>query len=366
MKVMRLAAIIVLVLHALPLAAGEPILRQNFANSSGRWSSLGNDSAIQTADSTLLFTYTARPSVLSLAYLPVAALPFAEFRSLSFELRTDISMPVAVLLSEKKPGGGNYSAVVWSTGTEWQRVILGVSDFAASDGANDPVDSDHKLDPDQVETLAILDLGQFFSTLAAGGNVPFHVQPHDGPHTISIRGFEISRDPLPPAAAGEEGRGGVVDDFRRPIPAWFTPGGAAFEQHPGEQNGGTLSIHYRQLRDEFIAFQRQLPARDYRGATHLAMDVASDRPAQLMISIAERRIDSKPAARYNADFFVPGGGKPDHRELALSAFDRDENGPADPDGKLDPQNIQSITILDISGESAENTLTLHDLRLVRR
>ena len=51
---------------------------------------------------------------------------------------------------------------------------------------------------------------------------------------------------------------------------------------------------------------------------------------------------------------------------ALDAFTLDENGPPDPRGKLDPNNIQSLAIVDVSGESAENTLTLHDLRLVKR
>jgi hypothetical protein len=292
---------------------------------------------------------------MSVAYLPVASLPIGDFRSLRFEVRTDVAMPVAVVLSEKKPGGGNYTAVAWSAGDRWQSVVLGTPDFAVSDGANDPVDSDHKLDPDQVESVAFLDLGQFFSTAAAAGDVPFHVEPHDGAHSISIRGFEISRDPAP-ASPGD-----VVDDFSRAMPSWFTPGGAAFEQKEG-----VLSIRYRQLPGEFVAFLRQTPARDYRGATHLAMDVASDRPAQLVISIAERRTDSKPAARYHGEFFVPGGGRIDHRELSLAAFELDENGPPDPDGKLDPESIQSILILDVSGESGDNTLTLRDLRLVRR
>ena len=310
-------------------------------------------------DGRLLFNYTARPGQLSLTYLPVENVAFAEFHSLRFELRTDVPMPVAVMLAEKKPGGGNYSAVVWSAGTAWQTVVLGAADFAVTDGAKDPVDSDHKLDPDQVETVGILDLAQLFSSLAASANVPFHVEPHDGPHTISIRGFEISRDALStavPAVASE-----IVDDFSRPMPAWFTPGGASLAQ-----SGGKLTVRYRQLPGEFVAFLRQLPARDYKGATHLTMDAASDKPAQLIISIAERRVDGNPGARYNADFFVPGGNQTDHRELWLDAFARDENGPPDPAGKLDPDNIQSITILDVSGESAENTLTLHDLRLVRR
>ena len=70
---------------------------------------------------------------------------------------TDLSF--AVILSEKKPGSGNYTAVVSSAGSAWQKVILSSSDFAVSDSASDPVDADHKLDPNQVESVAILDFG---------------------------------------------------------------------------------------------------------------------------------------------------------------------------------------------------------------
>jgi hypothetical protein len=357
---MRLETIVVLpvffALAALPIAAAEPVLRQNFADgNAGGWMALGNGASLETVDGSLHLVYKARAGSLSLAYLPVAALPFGDFRSLRFEVRTDIPMPVAIVLSERKPGGGNYTAVVWSAGDRWQNVVLGAADFAVSDGANDPVDADHKLDAEQIESVAFLDMGQFFSTAASAGNVPFHVEPHDGPHSISVRAFEVSRDPLPAVPSD------VVDDFSRAVPAWFSPGGAAFEQ-----KDGALSIRYAQLPEEFVAFLHQTPARDYKGATHLAMDVASDRPAQLVISIAERRSGSQPAARYHCEFFLPGGGRIDHREVSLAAFELDENAAPDPDGKLDPNNIQSILILDVTGESGDNTLTLRDLRLIRR
>lgn len=354
-ETMRFVTIVVFVLTALPVGATEPVLWQNFADGPGGWISMGENAALHTAEGSLQFTYTTRPASLSLAYLPVANLPIGEFQSLKFEVRTDVPMPVAVVLSESKPGGGNYNAVVWSVGPLWQNVVLVPADFAVSDGPTDPVDADHRLDPDQVETVAFLDLGQLFSSLASRGNAPFHVETHDGTHTISIRAFEISRDPLP-AAAND-----VVDNFSTAMSSWFTPGGASFEQ-----NGGALSISYRQLAEEFVAFVRQVPAHNYKAATHLTLDVASDRPAQLIIAITERRSGAEAGARYHGEFFVPGGGKLDHRELSLAALDLDENGPPDPDRKLNSENIQSIAIVDMTGESANNTLTLRDLRLVKR
>ncbi len=349
---MRLTTIVVLLLAALPLAAADPILSQDFQQGTSGWNAIGAGSEVHSANGSLVFTYTASPSgARSVLYLPLAQLPMPELQSIRFELSTDVPMPVALLLSEKKPGGANYSAVVWSAGPHEQSVVLSPDDFAVSDGPTDPVDPDHKLDLDQVEALAVIDLGQMFSAAASGAG-QMHIQPHEGPHSIAIRNFRLLRDPLPASEPG------VVDDFSRPTPTWFSPSGATFEQ-----SKGTLTIRYHQLPDEFMAFVRQFPARDYKGATHLSVNISSLHAAQLVISIAERRINGKAAPRFNIDFLVFGGGRPDYREVDLSAFQVDENGPLSAKGSLDPANIQSISIIDVSGDSADNTLTLNDLRL---
>jgi hypothetical protein len=95
---------------------------------------------------------------------------------------------------------------------------------------------------------------------------------------------------------------------------------------------------------------------DYRGMTHLAMDIASDRPVQLAISIRERRSKGSAEVRHNVDFFVPAGAAPEHREIALSAFS----------GEMDLSRLQSMTIVDVGGESAQNKITIRDMRLVKR
>jgi len=348
---MRLVTIVVLAISALPLTAADPLYTQSGV---AGWTAVGAGSELLPLNGGLNFAYTISPGSRNVAYMPVAGLSFTGFQSMRFALTTDAPTPVAIVLSEKKPGGGNYTAVVWSPGKQAQPVALSPADFAITDGPTDPVDTDGILDLDQVESIAIVDLGQFFTATATGG-APFHVRPREGRHFLFIEGFRLLRDPLPAPESG------VVDNFSRLAPAWFTPGEAVIGQ-----NNGTLKIAYRQLTEEFVAFLRQLPKGDYAGATHLAMDIGSARSAQLLFSITERRDGDKPGPRYNADFLVFGGTQPDHRELALDAFTLDENGPPDPRGKLDPNNIQSLAIVDVSGESAENTLTLHDLRLVKR
>ena len=108
---LRLVTIVILLFGALPLPAAEPIFREDFANGTGGWLALGPESAVRAVDGTLVLSYTVAAGSLRLAYLPMVGLPFAEFRSLRFQVSTDVPMPVAVILSEKKPGGGNYTAI---------------------------------------------------------------------------------------------------------------------------------------------------------------------------------------------------------------------------------------------------------------
>ena len=66
-------------------------------------------------------------------------------------MKADHDTSLGVVLSEKKPGGGDYATMFWAPKNVWQRVDLALSDFVTNDGPTDPVDSDGKLDPDQVE-----------------------------------------------------------------------------------------------------------------------------------------------------------------------------------------------------------------------
>ncbi len=59
-------------------------------------------------------------------------------KSLRFRARTDHDTTIGVVLSERKPGGGNYVAMFWSPANSWQQVELTPRDFALSDSPTDP------------------------------------------------------------------------------------------------------------------------------------------------------------------------------------------------------------------------------------
>ncbi len=73
------------------------------------WAVMGQGS-VRVVESTVRFTYPLQPKQLALVARP-APPDMARLARLRLRLRTDHDTAVAVLLSEKKPGGGNYTAI---------------------------------------------------------------------------------------------------------------------------------------------------------------------------------------------------------------------------------------------------------------
>ena len=102
-------------------------------------------------------------------------------RRIRFWVKADHDTSLGILLTEKKPGGGNYAATVWAAKNVWQRGEVALSDFIANDGPGDPINSDGKLDPDQVEAVGLLDLSAIINQMADNG--PMFVAKKSGLHT---------------------------------------------------------------------------------------------------------------------------------------------------------------------------------------
>ena len=99
--------------------AGPPILKHTFENGDSGWIHVGPNGAVRvTSDpanvkngkSALEFDYEITGTGITLAALPLGTTSLAGMRALRFWLKTDSSTGIAVVLSEKTPGGGNYSA----------------------------------------------------------------------------------------------------------------------------------------------------------------------------------------------------------------------------------------------------------------
>jgi len=173
----------------------EILMHSDFETAAG-WSAIGPAASIRvthepgqthSGTSALALTYEVKRGQIAAAV--TAATPaLARMQRLRFWLKTDRDTPVGVLLSETKPGGGNYTAWFWAAANTWQQIDLTPADFVLADGPQDPKDADGKLDLDQLQNIGILDLASFFPA-----------PPGDStPHTLWIDGFEASSGPAPP------------------------------------------------------------------------------------------------------------------------------------------------------------------------
>lgn len=157
------------------------LLSDTFAGKQAGWMAFGSDGAIRltsdaahvkTGKPALAFDYKIAPNQIVAAVLPVETGSLARMTQLKFWLKTDSSTAVAIILSEKKPEGGNYHAIVWSPKDTWQQIELTPEDFAPSEGPNGPRDPDGKLDLDQIEGVGVIDLGEMFVDLSGKPECP--------------------------------------------------------------------------------------------------------------------------------------------------------------------------------------------------
>ena len=217
----------------------EVLLQQDFEDQLSGWSTMGPGASLHLVNGpgqthaghgALEFTYELKPRQIAAAVLPATA-QLARMQRLRFWLKIDHASPVAVLLSERKPGGGNYTAWVWAQPNVWQQVELTPADFILADGPNDPKDPDGQLDLDQLQGIGIFDLGALFPPLNAPG-------PGSGAaHTLWIDDFEaLAGPPAPPA-------GLRVDSFDRGMLAWIPTAGAEFGARPRDGESARRARH---------------------------------------------------------------------------------------------------------------------------
>jgi hypothetical protein len=356
---------VLLVTGIITLSGATPMVRHTFENGVEGWAAFGRNGAIRVTNEPvgvksgkggLAFEY-------DVSHGPAfAAWPVKEsligMQSLRFWLKTDAATPVAVLLNEEAPGG-HYIRILWSPANTWQHIELQLSDFTLNEGPNDPQDPDNRLDAGDLQSVGLFDLSQIYNGAAKSSTVPIAIDEKTGKHTMFIDDFEISSEAL--ALPKTTGEGVVIDDFARPVLQWITLGGVDLST---EKNG--MRARYRQDEDKYPILLKMLARADLRGWNRLAFDIASDKPSQLVISIEEHNPGQAQGPRYSTTVDLLGGGKLEHRAVTFEAFALDANGPPDPNGKLDLDQVKTISIVDITAasthEQTANSLWIGDLR----
>lgn len=362
----------VFLLVCLPaLAQRDPntLLFQTFENDASGWVANGEGAEVHTTKDTararpghssLEFSYDLGPKRFAGAILG-APESFARMRSLRFWARSDHNTAVGILLSEKKPGGGNYVAWFWAPANTWQPIELTPADFTVTDGPNDKPDPDGKLDLDQVTGIALFDLAQFFAQMAPNPDVPMRVVAASGRHSLLIESFEVSAGaPAVPAPAV----GTVPIDLPgRNFLQWVTPGAMNLKVSAiGSPLGPrTLEASYKQQEGELEVLVRRVSSPQLAQAKRLVFDVASEHESTIVITLEMTNPEGGSGPRFSLPIYPPGGKEIFHVDLKLENFDG-------PPGHFDPARWRSIAILDVTGSGGgvdgQNTLWIGNMQAV--
>ncbi|HWZ29963.1 MAG TPA: hypothetical protein VNX18_01440 [Bryobacteraceae bacterium] len=323
------------------------------------WIAMGQGGSVRNAAGATTFNYEIRPRQLSIAVRPAVG-GLAGVSRFRFRVKSDHDTAIGVLLSEKKPGGGNYTALVWAPANQWQPVELTPSDFTLSDGPADPQDSDGRLDLEQVEGIGIFDFAQFVAAMPAIPNLLVEKTP--GAHVLMVDNFEVRtgdaprREPL------------MIDRFDRGFLEWMTLGGMQLKlAGAGPLAEPAIEASYAATSEQLSILTRRLSNLDLSSATRIAFDIASEREATILVALEMKNPGHDQGARFNLTIFPPGERKLFHVNLGLDDFQRDQNSA---DGTLDPSRLKSVSFIDISGPSGgdngPNTLWIGNVRALAK
>ena len=359
------------------LAPAQTVLNHTFDKDTEGWLTMGTNGSVKvcrdigdvkSGAGSLQFTYSFDGKGVNTAILPVGAGRLAEMRRVRFWVKADHDTSLGVILTEKKPGGGDYAAMFWAPKNVWQRVDLGLSDFIANDGPTDPVDSDGKLDPDQVEGFGIVDFASFFNQMPSES--PMVVTKKSGTHSLWIDDFEILSNV---ATKTNKPDSVVVDGFDRGFTEWITLGGVNLGISPGDNpvGGPALTASIKTVDGKIALMLRRVHSAEIAGTKRLAFDIAADHEGTFAISIETRKpgAGSGQGPRYNFMVYPPDGRKVFRVNVSLADFEHDANSPEDPAGKLEAARIKSIAIGDITaltgGTAGDNKLWIGRIEMLK-
>jgi hypothetical protein len=316
-----IAALFAATLLASAQPTPEVLVHQDFETGATGWFAMGAGSSVRvthqpgethSGSSALAFTYAVKRGQPSVAVIP-ASPSLARMQHLRFWVKTDRDTPVAVLLSETQPGGGNYTAWFWSPANAWQQIDLTPADFVLSDGPHDPKDADGKLDLDQLQAIGILDLASFFPAPPAQAAA----------RTMWIDDFEAIGGPAPADDAAMR-----IDNFDRGFLPWITTGDmdlklASADNNQGDNQAGNplhepaLEASYQQRDNPLPVLVRRIANHDLAKAVRLDFDVASDEETTLVVALEIKQPGASQGPRFTLPIFPPG-----QREVFHVSVDR--------------------------------------------
>jgi hypothetical protein len=362
------------------VGAQSSVFKDEFEEKADGWIVMGPDAkmSVTTAEGkaksgkgAVEFTYTIANKLPDAAGHPVPfgalvrATPdgvLAKMKSLRFQVKADGDTPLVVALTEA--GGGRYHSLLWIPKGEWQEIVLSPDDFTLTTDKDDPKDPNNQLDLDKVENIGIIDPLAIFAPLLSASPESNYSDAalHIGTHTVWLDDFTASTE----AAPAKEKAAGTIDAFDRSHLQWIALGEVQMKR---EKDAPTktpaLRVDYKQGDGGYIALIKGVNG--LKGDTandNFIVDMAAAKSARIIITLEEKN-----GAHYALTLAVPGDSDPIHRALAFSQFTLSE-GNTDDNGKLDLDQVKSITLTDVTGAfgiaKQKNTLWVGPLRIGKK
>ena len=273
------------------------------------------------------------------------------------------SHTTAVVIGLNETGGASYQAVAHCPANAWQEVAMNLDEFTLDDPAKD---GNGKLDLDQVGAITIFDIGGF---------VAMFLPAVKGARTMLLDDIAFSSKPVAQTTGAAQITRVVpihlVDTFESPVIRWIplsleisdTPkfnlfdAAVVIDKDVPEGGGkGSLKFSYPRKGHKFHGILRNLEKVDLSRATALELALKSSHDGTYVVTIEE-----KDGSRYTRKVdLLLGDWKSFSWKLGdftLAEDSQDENG------KLDPDQIKQISLVDITtmaggGEADENHLWL--------
>ena len=346
-----------------------PVLSHTFEENDGGW--IGNPGGsgivsvthdaklVKSGKGALQFAYDVKKGDFGLLMLQTPDGTLAKAKSLRFWIRADHATPVAVSVQEKD--GGRYNATIAAPKDAWQQVELSLSDFVIDRSKDAPKDPDGKLDPEQIDTIAIADMAQSF--IQGDDAFATALGVSEGPRKLYLDDFVAVTTDLSPSCTLKNGEGSF-DTFVRPQIGWIAVGGIEMSYVTGKPLEGVgMQGKYHQGPGKLCGFARPVPDGALTGATKLTLSVASLKPAKIVVQLEE-----KSGGKYNTIVDLPGN--PGRADLTFNIADfKPADDLHDDNGKLDMDQITQVIFFDATGlleqTEADNTLWINNLKAAK-
>ncbi len=342
-----------------------PILLQSFKDSDGGWMAFGGAAKTsvshepeltQASAGALRFDYTISKGDFNGLYLPVTIGSWEKAKSVKFRVHSDA--PTVLVVALQKQDGGRFVSMVSTPKGLWQTVELSTSDFILSQDKDDPKDPTGKLDMSKVVSVGIADISQFFLSIdnpVLSGL--FDVKK--GEHRLYVDSFTVGSESIPSGFVSQ-GDDVLIDTLSHPQVSWIGLGGMKIVRATEPPlSGAAIRADYHQTPGKPSILSRSVPSWVLIGAKSLTFDVASAKPAKLVVQLEQ--VDG---GKYNAVVDLPGGSILTKVKLPLSDFKRSDDA-TDNDTKVHPALLKSLMIMDASGmleqANSDNTLWVNHI-----